>query len=339
MAKPLRDPLLRCRGGATHLAWLRLFTAALLTLALVGVDAAAQASPADSMRADVAPAATDRRAQPSSASGTDSPIDLPSAGEVERKMAPGEELDGEELYDRFLENRRRLRSAFQRGRILSSDPGGNPQRVDFWLEAKDYRDDNDDPVEDIYGKVVIKIVGPNDLEHTGYLYIHRDVAEDEQFMYSPHRRRTARIALKGQRIAGSDFSFDDFLVNLDDLEDGTYQRHPDEEIDGVRVYVVEARMSPESKSSYTRSMQYLETEHYVPLRARYWDEADVESKELVSPHASIREFDGVWIAVEATMTDLLERTSSTMYIDELDPNAEFDDSEFALNKLQFTPGG
>jgi hypothetical protein len=267
----------------------------------------------------------------------DSPIDLPTRDEVREKLAEGETLDGTELYDRFLDNRKKLRSAYQRGWIRSSDPGGNPQRVDFWLKARDERDDDDEAVDGVFGRIVIKIIGPNDLEHSGYLYIHRDERDDEQFMFSPHRNRTSRISLKGQRIAGSDFSFDDFLVNLDDLEDGTYKRFPDELIDGTPVYVVEAVMSPESKSSYTRSIQYLEQEHYVPLVARYWDDAGVEAKKLTAPHASIKEFAGVWVAKEATMVDILENTRSTMHILTLDPDAEFDEDEFALSRLQFTP--
>ena len=103
------------------------------------------------------------------------------------------------------------------------------------------------------------------------------------------------------------------------------------------VYVVESVMKPSSKSRYTRSVSYLEQEHYVPLRTRYWDEIGVESKLQVSPHSAVREFDGVWVATVSTMTDLLEDTDSTMYIDLLVPNAELGGDVFSLATLEARP--
>ena len=58
----------------------------------------------------------------------------------------------------------------------------------------------------------------------------------------------------------------------------------------------------------------------MPLRTRYWDEVGVAIKELSSPHARIREFDGVWVPTESTMLDLLEDTRSTLTVDGLDVN-------------------
>lgn len=264
-------------------------------------------------------------------------VETPSAEEFEANLPVGEKLDGETLYDRFLENRKRLRSSYQEGYITSSDPAGNPQRTNFWLQVKDYSDSDDEPVDGVYSKSLFKVTGPRDMRHTGYLYIHRDDIADEQFMYSPHRGRTSRVSLKGQNLAGTDFSFDDFLINLDDVEDATYKRHADEAVEGVDCYVVEVFSKPESKASYSKSLVHLEKEHYVPLRARYWDDVGVEIKTLASPHASIEEFDGAWLPTETTVTDLLEETSSTMYIESLEPNPELDDNDFTISNLQFRP--
>jgi hypothetical protein len=103
------------------------------------------------------------------------------------------------------------------------------------------------------------------------------------------------------------------------------------------VYVIEAVMRPSATTHYKRSIGYFEKEHYVPLKTRYWDELEVESKVLTAPHRSIKEFDGAWVATEATMTDLLEGTSSTMHIDRLDPNPPLDDLAFALSNLEMVP--
>lgn len=265
------------------------------------------------------------------------PIDEPSEEEVDDVIPQGARVDGREIYDRLIKNRQRLRTVFQRGRIISEDPGGNPQQTNFWLHAKDYRDPDDNATEGVFTRSLFKITGPFEMRHTGYLYVERDDRDDEQFMYSPHRGRTARVSLKGQSVAGTDFSFDDFLVSLDDIEDAEYERHPDAEVQGVECYVVEAFVKPQSKTSYTRSLSYVEKEHYVALHARHWDEVGVLAKEIVVPHEKIEEFDGAWIPTESTVTDLLEGTHSTMYIDTLEPNPSIDDEQFSLSRLEYRP--
>jgi len=262
-----------------------------------------------------------------------SPIEVPPREEVETEFAPGQELTGEELFDRFLENRKRLRTVIQRGRVLSKDPAGNPQRVDVSMIAKDYRDAKGQAVDDVFARVMLSFVGPNELERSAYLFVHRDEGQDDEFMYSPHRGRTMRVRLSGQSIAGTDFTFDDFLVHLDDLDDARYKRLADETIDGVSVYVVEATMFASAETGYSRSIQYLEKEHYIPLRTRYWDAAGIETKVLTSPHRSLKEFGGVWVAAETTALDLLEGTSSTLHIDELEPDPEIDESELSISRL------
>ncbi len=272
-------------------------------------------------------------APPSEKTGKAPNLETPSAEEIEETLPEGKTLTGHELYERFLKNRKRLRTFIQQGRILSTDPADNPQETRFYLRWKDYRDANDDPVDDLSAKMLLTFVGPRELEHTSYLYIQKGDGRDEQFMYSPDRQRVQRVHIRGQNLAGTDFSLDDFLVSLDDIEDASYRRLPDVTIDGVKCYVVEAVMKPAATSRYTRSIASLEQEHYVPLRTRYWDDAGVEAKELTSPHKAIKEFDGVWVPTESTVVDLLEDTRSTMYIETLEPNPKLAEREFALSEL------
>ncbi len=262
-------------------------------------------------------------------------VETPSPSDVEEVLPPGAELGGREIYDRLFKNRKRLRTVVQHGKIVSKDPAGNPQETRFVLKAKDFRGPDDEPTDGVYAKVVITLTGPRELEHTGYLYVHRSDHADDQFIYSPMRNRTARASLRGQNVAGTDFSFDDFLTTLDDLEDARYHRLADEVVDGAPCYVVEAVMKPQSRSHYTRSVAMIDKEHYVPLRTRYWDDVGVATKELRSPRASIKNYDGIWVPSESTMTDLREDTSSTATIESLDPNPTLADAEFSPSALEW----
>jgi hypothetical protein len=49
-----------------------------------------------------------------------------------------------------------------------------------------------------------------------------------------------------------------------------------------------------ASARYSRTISYLEKVHDVPPRTRYWEDG-VEIKDLVSAHATIREFDGAWV--------------------------------------------
>ena len=110
---------------------------------------------------------------------------------------------------------------------------------------------------------------------------------------------------------GTDYTLDDLAYQ--NIEDADYYRFPDEIEQGRAVYVVEATLKPFVDSEYTKSRVYIEKEHYIALRARYWDRADVEIKEATADADSIREFDGIWVATRSTMTDLKELTSSMTY--------------------------
>jgi hypothetical protein len=81
----------------------------------------------------------------------------------------------------------------------------------------------------------------------------------------------------------------------------------------------------------------IEKEHYVPLRTRYWDDVGVEVKELRSPRASLKAYDGVWVPTESTMTDLLEDTKSTAHVDTVDPNPTLADSDFSRSARSGAP--
>ncbi len=93
-------------------------------------------------------------------------------------------------------------------------------------------------------------------------------------------------------------------------------------------------MKPFIPTPYHRVVVFLEKEHYIPLRARYWDDADVEIKEMRSNHSSIKEFNGVWIATESTMRNLKEGTTSTLLVENLDPDLTLADQLFSVFRLE-----
>jgi len=256
--------------------------------------------------------------------------EYPSNEYVEDVVPEGGQMTGKEIWEKFLENR--MHSAIQHQRVISTDPGGGEQSTRFWVRWKDFRDDEHNANADgVLGKTLIKFQEPADTKHLGFLMILKEGGSHDQFVYTPSSRKVKRVNLRDVSVMGTDFSFDD--IAFQDIEDADYRRLEDEEIEGRLVYVVEAVVKPEIDSSYSRTLAYLEKEHYVPLRARYWDHADVEVKEMKARPESIRDFNGVWVATDSTMYNLKRRTSSTLEVENIDPNIEIAENLFSTFRL------
>ena len=178
----------------------------------------------------------------------------------------------------------------------------------------------------------MRYLEPADYRKTGYLVINKRDQPNDQFIYLASMRRVRRINLRNETVAGTDLSIEDLIPR--ELDDADYVRVPDDEVDGRSCFVVEALPKPEMESAYTRFWLYIEKEHYVPIRVRYWDRKDIEVKELRSSHASIREIEGIWIPTQVTVRHLLDETQTRMDVDLLVPNPELPNRFFSERQLQ-----
>jgi hypothetical protein len=254
---------------------------------------------------------------------------LPSTQEVEEALPEGGTLSGREIYERFLDNK--YRRSVQRMRVVSRDPGGSEQTTTFKVSLEDFRNEQEEPTDGVVAKMLVEVSAPFDMRNTSYLMISKDPGPDDEFIYQPSERRVRRFALKKIPLMGTDYTFDDIAYH--DIEHADYARMPDEEIDGTLVYVVESMIKETRDVEYHRTLTYVEKDHYVPLRIRYWDEFGVEIKEMRASQSSLKAFDDVWIATESTMHDLLQGTSSTLHVDSLKTEPSFSPKLFTLARL------
>jgi hypothetical protein len=256
-------------------------------------------------------------------------VRLPSAGEVEDALPQGGSLTGKQIFDKFLDNR--LRSCVQWQTVISRDPGGSEQKSRFWVRWKDYRDKNHKPVDGVIAKTLVKFQDPEDMRQTGYLMVVNADRSNDQWIWSPSTQQVRRVKLRGVGILGTDYTFDD--IGWKSIEDADYKRLADDEIDGVPTYVVEVTMKPFVDSEYRTMRTWLEKDHYVPLRTLYRDANGVEMREMKAEPATIQDFDGAWIATTSTMSNLREKTSTTIYVEALDPNVHLGEQLFSTFQL------
>ena len=141
-----------------------------------------------------------------------------------------------------------------------------------------------------------------------------------------------RVDLKNTTLFGTDYTFND--IAFQNIEEADYTRLEDGAVDGISVYIVEALSTGPNEVEYPRTLTYIEKEHHVALRTRYWDRFDVEVKEMLAPHAKVRAFGETWVASESTMHDLRQGTSSSLYVDELKTTPVFHEKTFAVASLE-----
>jgi len=270
-------------------------------------------------------------ASPAAASETAAPevAARPPAGSPEPEN-PEAELTAREIYRRVLRNR--FDSAVQELDIVSSDRAGNQQGLRMQQLWKRYLKGSKPHGKGVLARTIVRYLDPPDLRKTGYLVINKRDQPSDQFIYLASQRRVRRINLRNQTVVGTDLAVEDLVPR--ELDDADYQRAPDAEVGGTPCFVIEATPRPEIESVYSKFQAYVEKQHNVPIRVRYWDLKGVEIKELRSPIESIREIEGVFVPIEATVRHLLDETQTSVSVDVLVPNADLPDRYFTERQLQ-----
>ncbi len=267
------------------------------------------------------------------------PLDATGAAGGSAEPEPTEELSdtlsGEEIYDRVLSNR--FDSFDQSLEMTSGNRGGNTAIVEVDVKYKDFR-----PQKKKYlSKSIALYKAPPDVRYMGYLIINQRSGRNDQFVYLPSARRVRRVNLRGESVAGTDFSLEDIIPR--ELEDANYIRLPDETWEGREAYVVEVRPMEDANSEYSKFVAYVDKLSFVTLLARYWDRKGILFKELVSVVDSITRYDGiekagvesksVWIAKESKVTNTRLESFTTLKITRLVANPKLGAKDFTERKL------
>jgi hypothetical protein len=246
-------------------------------------------------------------------------------------LPPEAGLGGREIYERVLRNR--FDAYVQVSALVSGDRGGAEQESRLRMMWRSFRDGDERPTRGVLSKTLVRYTDPFDLRSSGYLIVSNHERPSDQFVYLASARRIRRVNLRGEAIFGTDFTFEDVVPR--EVEDSSYRRLPDELVEDVPCYVVEVTPLPHVDSEYSRFQVYVEKAHSVPLRTRYWDDRGLEVKELRADPARIREFDGVWVPMAATMRNLQLETFTRLRVEELRPNPpDLRPADFDLRRLE-----
>jgi len=177
---------------------------------------------------------------------------------------------------------------------------------------------------------VIRFRSPQDVAGTAFLMLERDKGESEQHIYLPGLKRTRRIVGREREgsFMGSDFSYADFERR--DTRESTHKRLPDEDLSGVKTYVIES--TPTADSTYGKIETWVRQDNYLPLRIRFYDKSGKLFKTFYTKR--IKQMEGRPVIVEAQMVNKQTGHSTELVVDNLRPQKEIPDTAFTPTALE-----
>lgn len=271
--------------------------------------------------------ATDSSAAPGSEAAAVDPV----AAATPPDFDPG--LTGRQIYEKVLDNR--FESYVEELSMHSGDRGGNVQNTELEVKYRSFRNDSDR----IVSKVIMKYHAPQDVRHLGYLVINKSDGSEDQFVYRPSSRRVQRINLRGEAIFGTDFAFEDIIPQ--EIEDASYERLPNSELDGRPVYAVRVIPTKAADSEYSKLEVSITPRTFVPLRVQYWDQDGLAVKQLDADADSItlyeHEQDGelkqVWLAKTQKIVHLRLESWTELRVARYDPKVDLRSRHFSEREL------
>jgi outer membrane lipoprotein-sorting protein len=176
-------------------------------------------------------------------------------------------------------------------------------------------------------KSILVFTGPADIRGMGLLTVETD-GGDDQMLYLPALGRVQRIAgsKRGERFAGSDFTYEDLGTRDPDQYDvAMIETTP-------AAFVFEARPKDDD-SDYSRIVLTVDRARYVVQRAEHFDRSGELAKVLTA--AEFTEVaPGAWRADRLTMEDVQADRRTVLTFTERETGARLDDALFTERQLQ-----
>lgn len=179
---------------------------------------------------------------------------------------------------------------------------------------------------------IVRFRSPQEVAGTAFLMLEKDKGESEQHIYLPGLKRTRRIVGREREgsFMGSDFSYAD--MERSDARAATHKRLPDEDVGGVKTYVIESTPKKGGESAYAKMEQWFRQDNFLPLRIRYYDKNGQLLKTLYTKR--IRTMEGRPVIVEAQMVNKKTGHTTELVVDNMRPRKDLPDAAFTPTALE-----
>ncbi len=191
-----------------------------------------------------------------------------------------------------------------------------------------------DPRTDL-SKMLMRFVYPRDVVGTGFLTLENADRPDDRFLYLPALRRIKKIASSGRggNFMSSDFTYYD--LGAPKLEDWNYHLLREENRDGRRAWVIEAR--PRTRqvledTGYSKYINWVNQADSSVFYTEYYDKSGELKKVLTV--LQFQEIRGAPFATDMLMRDVQINHQSRMLFENLKVDVPIPDRFFTPRYLQ-----
>ncbi len=154
---------------------------------------------------------------------------------------------------------------------------------------------------------------------------------DDIWFYSPRTARVRKIAShqKNQSVNNSDFSYED-MSTKDMREDYDIKLEGEEKKNGVDCYKLLA-LPKKAGSSYSKMINWIDKEKYVPVEVHYFDEGNTLWKKLTVEGAQL--IGKYWSFEKVIMQNVLKGSKTIMEMNKTENDIDIDDNMFSERYL------
>lgn len=179
---------------------------------------------------------------------------------------------------------------------------------------------------------VTRFRAPQDVAGIAFLALERPKGESEQHIYLPGQKRTRRIARsdRDKSFMGSEFTYAD--MERRDTRESTHKRLPDEDLNGVKTFVLESTPKKDSGSAYSKIESWVRQDNFLPLRIRFYDKDGKLEKTFYTKR--IRQLDGHPSIMESQMVNKQTGKTTELIVDDMRPRKDLPDSDFTPTALE-----
>lgn len=179
---------------------------------------------------------------------------------------------------------------------------------------------------------IMRFRSPQEVAGTAFLMLEKGKGDSEQHIYLPGLKRTRRIVGREREgsFMGSDFSYAD--MERADTRTASHKRLPDEDVGGVKTFVIESTPKKGTDAAYAKIEQWIRQDNFLPLRIRYYDKNGQLLKTLYTKR--IRTMEGRPVIVEAQMVNKKTGHSTELVVDNMRPRKDLPDAAFTPTALE-----
>ncbi|KMY65908.1 membrane protein [Desulfocarbo indianensis] len=185
-------------------------------------------------------------------------------------------------------------------------------------------------------RTLIRFVEPADVRGTAYLTWSYDdpEREDDMWMFLPAESLVRRISGGGKKGAfmRSDLANEDIEDRA--IDDDIHTLKGSAEQHGADCYVIESVPRPELKrdTNYSKRVQYIRKDIYLPCRVEYYDKRGKLLK--IGTHGGFKRIDGIWTITKSIIETPRRKTRTLYQRSEITYNQGLDDGLFLQSNLK-----